>query len=180
RACAPLNYHLLVAGRILQELQQSKPFEYIQEEAFVGIYRTADVLMQDLVRVLRPHNLSLTQYNILRILRGAGSEGVNCKDIANRMVTRDPDVTRLLDRLETRGLLSRGRTREDKRFVSIQITEVGLSTLESLDAPIRQMQLEVFRPMKEEQVHQLVDLLEILRSREPRSDDAGTTEAGSQ
>jgi DNA-binding MarR family transcriptional regulator len=152
-----------VAGKILEELQQTKPFLHIEEEAFLNVQRTADVLMQQLVSVLKSHALSPTQYNVLRILRGAGTSGLTCKDIGSRMITPDPDITRLLDRLEKRNLLTRNRAREDRRFVTIQITQEGLDTLSQLDAPIRQMQLDVFRHLGEDRVRQMVDLLETVR-----------------
>src|SRR4030095_13474299 len=109
-------------GRILEELHQTKPFLYVEEEAFLNVQRTADVLMQQLVSVLKSYGLSPTQYNVLRILRGAGAAGMTCKDVGSRMITPDPDITRLLDRLERRNLLTRNRAREDRRFVTIQIT----------------------------------------------------------
>ena len=152
-----------MAGKILEELQQTKPFLHIEEEAFLNVQRTADVLMQQLVSVLKVHGLSATQYNVLRILRGAGTSGMTCKDVGGRMITPDPDITRLLDRLEKRNLLTRNRARGDRRFVTIQITQEGLDTLSQLDAPIRKMQLEMFKHLDEEQVRQMVDLLETVR-----------------
>jgi len=152
-----------VAGRILEELQQTRPFVYIEEEAFLNVQRTADVLMQHLVTVLKSHGLSPTQYNVLRILRGAGAAGMTCKDIGARMITPDPDITRLLDRLEKRNLLTRNRAREDRRFVTIQITPEGLETLTRLDGPIREMQLEIFRNLGEDRVRQMVEMLETVR-----------------
>jgi DNA-binding MarR family transcriptional regulator len=152
-----------VAGRILEELQQTRPFLYVEEEAFLNVQRTADVLMQQLLSVLRSHGLSPTQYNVLRILRGAGPSGMTCKDVGSRMITPDPDITRLLDRLEKRNLLTRNRAREDRRFVTIQITVEGLETLNQLDGPIRQMQLDIFRNLGEDRVRQMVDMLETVR-----------------
>jgi DNA-binding MarR family transcriptional regulator len=152
-----------VAGRILEELQQTRPFLYIEEEAFLNVQRTADVLMQQLVSVLKSYGLSPTQYNVLRILRGAGAAGMTCKDVGSRMITPDPDITRLLDRLEKRDLLTRNRAREDRRFVTIQITPQGMEILSQLDGPIRQMQLEIFRNLGEDRVRQMVDMLETVR-----------------
>jgi len=152
-----------VAGKILEELQQTKPFLHIEEEAFLNVQRTADVLMQQLLAVLRSHGLSATQYNVLRILRGAGTAGMSCKDIGARMVTPDPDITRLLDRLEKRNLVTRNRAREDRRFVTIQITQAGLDMLGELDGPVRRMQVEAFERLGEDRIKQIVDLLEIVR-----------------
>src|SRR5688572_26415487 len=119
--------------------------------------------MQQLVTVLKSYGLSPTQYNVLRILRGAGAAGMTCKDVGSRMITPDPDITRLLDRLEKRNLLTRNRAREDRRFVTIQITPEGMEILSQLDGPIRQMQLEIFRNLGEDRVRQMVDMLETVR-----------------
>jgi DNA-binding MarR family transcriptional regulator len=152
-----------VAGKILKELQQSKPFRHIEEEVFLNIQRTADAMMQELLDVLRPSGLSVTQYNVLRILRGAGETGVTCKDIAARMITRDPDITRLLDRLERRSLITRNRAKEDRRFVSIRITNEGLALLNELDAPVEDKQLALMRHVPRPQLTGLIELLEQIR-----------------
>jgi DNA-binding MarR family transcriptional regulator len=157
------TYYYLVAGKIVLESQQTRTFQYIEEEAFLNIHRTADVMVQHLLAVLKPYGLSATQYNVLRILRSAGAAGLTCKDIGSRMVTPDPDITRLLDRLEKRNLLTRNRAREDRRFVSIQITPEGLEILKKLDAPVQDLQLDLFRNLGNQQVRELVDLLENVR-----------------
>jgi DNA-binding MarR family transcriptional regulator len=154
-----------VPGKILDELQQTKPFRHIEEELFLNIQRTADILLQEILDVLRPCGLSATQYNVLRILRGAGEAGVTCKEIGARLVTRDPDITRLLDRLEKRNLLTRARTREDRRFVSIRISDEGMDLLRQLDAPVEEKQVEMMRHMSREQLASAVALLERLRDR---------------
>lgn len=154
-----------MAGKILEELHQTKPFLHVEEEAFLNVHRTADVLMQALLAVLRPAGLSPTQYNVLRILRGAGEAGVTCKEIGMRMITPDPDITRLLDRLEKRALILRSRAKEDRRFVAIQITKHGIALLAELDEPIRDVQLRAFGHMDEERIRSLVDLLETVRER---------------
>lgn len=136
----------------------------MEEEAFLNIYRTADVLVQELIQLLKPHGLSITQYNILRILRGAGSAGVTCKEIGRRMVTPDPDITRLLDRLENRQLLTRNRAKADRRFVAIEISAEGLEVLHALDEPARRLQIEMFEPLGQERTGQLIELLEIVRT----------------
>lgn len=153
-----------VAGRIQQEIQQKKPFRHPEEEAFLNIERTADVLMQRLLDVLRPHELTATQYNVLRILRGAGEDGANCKDIGGRLITRDPDITRLLDRLEKRGLLRRDRSGRDRRFVTARITDTGLSLLAALDRPVLNVCLQALRGVTRERLSVLIDVLEEIRS----------------
>ena len=152
-------------GKILEELQQTKPFLHVEDELFLNIQRTADVLLQEILDVLRPTGLSVTQYNVLRILRGAAEGGVTCKDIASRLVTRDPDITRLLDRLEKRNLLTRARTREDRRFVSIRISDEGLQLLGQLDGPMEKKVIEMMQHMSRDQMVSAIDLLERLRDR---------------
>src|ERR1051326_7902839 len=114
-----------MAGKLQQEIQQRKPIRRLEGEASLNLVRTADLLSQRLTDILKPYSLSATQYNVLRILRGAGEDGVSCKDVGNRLVTRDPDITRLMDRLETRGLIYRDRDKEDRRVVIHKLTADG-------------------------------------------------------
>jgi len=107
-----------------------------EEMAFLDLLRTTDILSRRLIPVLKAADLSATQYNVLRILRGAPA-GLACGEIAGRMITRDPDVTRLLDRLEKRGLISRSRETKDRRTVITRITPAGLKLLTRLDGPVR-------------------------------------------
>src|SRR5437879_7547038 len=109
-----------------------------EEAAFLDLLRTTDILSRGLIQVLKAEDLSATQYNVLRILRGA-PEGLPCGEIASRMITRDPDVTRLLDRLEKRGLISRRRETKDRRTVLTRITPEGLKLLARLDEPVQQV-----------------------------------------
>src|ERR1700733_12960673 len=107
-----------------------------EEAAFLDLLRTCDLLSRSPARVLKKERLSPTQYNVLRILRGA-PDGLPCGEIATRMITRDPDVTRLLDRLEKRGLIARWREEKDRRTVMGRITPEGLKVLGRLDEPIQ-------------------------------------------
>lgn len=154
-----------MAGKILIELQQTKHLRHAEEELFLNIQRTADALMQEVSDVLKPVGLSITQYNVLRILRSAGEAGLTCKDIGSRMVTRDPDITRLLDRLERRHFLTRTRAKEDRRYVSIRITDRGLALLEQLDDPVGQKQVSLMRHIDPAQLPVAIDILEQLRDR---------------
>jgi MarR family transcriptional regulator, organic hydroperoxide resistance regulator len=108
-----------------------------EEAAFLDLLRTTDVLSRRLSQVLKAEDLSSNQYNVLRILRGA-PDGLSCGEIANRMITRDPDITRLLNRLEKRGLISRSREARDRRTVLTQITPAGLKLLARLDEPVQE------------------------------------------
>src|SRR5213076_2767879 len=107
-----------------------------EEAAFLDLLRTCDLLSRGPGQVLKTEDLSATQYNVLRILRGA-PEGLPCGEIGSRMITRDPDITRLLDRLEKRSLISRCREARDRRTVLARITPGGLQTLAQLDQPVR-------------------------------------------
>ena len=153
-----------MAGKLQQEIHQTKAIRLLEEEATLNIVRTADVLMQGLMDVLKPFALSPTQYNVLRILRGAGEEGASCKDVGARMVTRDPDITRLMDRLEKRGLLTRDRAKEDRRFVTHRLTKVGLELVNELDRPIDALHRRTMRHVRPERLRELITLLEEVRS----------------
>src|SRR5579859_2851490 len=107
-----------------------------EEVAFLELCRTTDMLSRRLAVLLKAEDLSATQYNVLRILRGA-PEGLPCGEVGNRMITRDPDITRLLDRLEKRGLIARSRDSQDRRMVMARITPEGLKLLARMDEPVR-------------------------------------------
>jgi DNA-binding MarR family transcriptional regulator len=107
---------------------------------FHGILRIADVFTRGLSEVLRPFNLSLTQYNVLQALRHTEPGGLGCREVGAQLVSRDPDVTRLLDRLEARGLISRRRERPDRRVVRTQITQEGLELLKTVDELVAKLQ----------------------------------------
>ncbi len=134
-----------------------------EEEAFVNLQKTADALMQGIAVLLKPAALSATQYNVLRILRGAGKDGLACGEIGARMITRDPDITRLLDRLETRGLVTRARELKDRRVITARITKDGLRMLKELDAPIRRYHESQLGHMGEKKLVELIWLLELAR-----------------
>ncbi len=154
-----------MTGRIRKEIKQRKPFRRIEDEAFVTLQRTADALMQGVAAALKPVGLSSAQYNVLRILRGAGPGGLACREIGERMITRDPDITRLLDRLEERGLITRNRDRVDRRVITTRITEKGLRILKDLEGPIEQLHVEQLGHLGDRRLRSLIDLLEVARAR---------------
>src|SRR4051812_40969584 len=125
-------------SKLQHEIAKRQPFASVEQEAFLNLQRTADVLMSDMARELKPGKLSPTQYNVLRILRGAGEDGLACQEIAARMITRDPDMTRLLARLENRGLIKRSPGEQDKRVICTRLTPTGRKTLGQLDSRIMQ------------------------------------------
>jgi DNA-binding MarR family transcriptional regulator len=134
-----------------------------EEAAFLDLMRTTDMLSRGLVRILKNEDLSATQYNVLRILRGA-PEGLACGEIAGRMITRDPDVTRLLDRLEKRGLISRCRETKDRRTVMARITPEGLKLLARLDEPVQSGHRRQLGHLGRENLQALTELLLAARS----------------
>jgi DNA-binding MarR family transcriptional regulator len=158
------KYYWFVAGKLQREIHQTKAIRLLEEEASLNIVRTADVLMVALMEVLKPHMLSATQYNVLRILRGAGKDGVSCKDIGARLVARDPDITRLMDRLEQRGLIRRDRAVQDRRVVTHHLTEAGLELVNELDLPVEEVHRRVMRHIKAERLRELVSVLEEVRA----------------
>ena len=135
-----------------------------EEAAFLDLLRTTDLLSRGLVQVLKIQDLSATQYNVLRILRGA-PDGLPCGEIANRMITRDPDITRLLDRLEKRGLISRFRESKDRRMVTARITTEGSKLLTRLDEPVREAHRKQLGHLGRERLRALTELLRAFRSR---------------
>jgi DNA-binding MarR family transcriptional regulator len=153
-----------VAGRLQREIGQTKAIRLLEEEATLNIVRTADLLTQGLMDLLKPHALSASQYNVLRILRGAGDAGHSCKEIGKRMLSRDPDITRMMDRLEKRGLLVRGRDREDRRIVTHCLTPQGLDLVNQLDEPIERAHQKALGHVAPEKLRALIEVLEEIRS----------------
>jgi DNA-binding MarR family transcriptional regulator len=142
-----------------------EPQGALEAEVFVSLLRTADALARGAEALLKPHGLSGTQYNVLRILRGAGEKGLACREVGGRLISRDPDITRLLDRMESRGLIARAREAGDRRVVRTRISPEGLRLLAELDEPVRQLHRRQLRHLPEKQLRQLSVLLD--RTREP-------------
>lgn len=138
----------------------------VEERIFITLLKVSDALGQEAEQLTRTAELSGTQYNVLRILRGAGPEGLPCRGIGERMITHDPDITRLLDRMENRGLITRERQKDDRRVVKARITPHGLALLKPLDQPIRDLHKRQFRHMAGARLKILRDLLEEIRANE--------------
>lgn len=138
--------------------QQSSRKSSTEEMVFVDLMRTADALARGPARLLKNKDLSSAQYNVLRILRGA-PEGLTCGEIGGRMITRDPDVTRLLDRMEKRELISRSRDTKDRRAVKTRITPNGLKILAELDGPVLAVHRQQLGHLGRERLLALADLL---------------------
>lgn len=153
-------------GRSLQEeLKQSKPFPSREAEAVLSIARTAAVLEAELAEVLRPYGLTPTQYNVLRILRGTGERGLCRFEVSERLVTPGPDVTRLIDRLESVELVDRMRDVEDRRQVRTQITPRGMDLLRELDQTLEELHRRQVGQLGPERLVTLIEILSDVRDR---------------
>jgi DNA-binding MarR family transcriptional regulator len=154
-------------GRLTDEIKQSKPFESLEAEVFLNLQRTADALLYLLNETLKPSELTASQYNVLRILRGAGPDGIPCSEVSERMVTHDPDVTRMLDRMEKRRLVLRSRDHRDRRVVRARISEAGLRLLERVDGVVDAMLADALSRLGPTKLATLNELLE--EARAPRA-----------
>src|SRR3954469_18109591 len=152
-----------MASDLRNEIKQTKPFVSLEAEAHLNIERTAAVLGHAFAERLKPFGITSTQYNVLRILRGAGAEGLCRNEVRDRLVAQVPDVTRLLDRLEASGLIERERGTTDRRLVSTRITAAGLKLLDQLDDPVIEMHRKLLGHMSAEQLRSLIELLALAR-----------------
>jgi len=151
--------------KLHDELKQVKSFSSREEEVYLNILRAAELLSWRVIETLKQAELTPTQYNVLRILRGAESAGgASCSEISERMVTKDSDITRLLDRLESRRLISREREPKDRRRIIARITPGGLRLLSELDGPVEQCHCDQLSHMGEKQLDSLSKLLEMVRN----------------
>ena len=145
-------------------MDQPRVSSHPEEAAYLDLLRTTDMLSRGLIPVLKAEDLSSTQYNVLRILRGA-PEGLPCGEIGNRMITKDPDITRLLDRLEKRGLISRSRDARDRRTVTARITAAGLKLLGKLDEPVQAAHRKQLGHLGRNRLRALTELLQVSRAK---------------
>ena len=145
------------------EIRQTRPFQSLEQEAALSIERTSVVLRHGFAEALRPFGITGTQLNVLRILRGAGRDGLCRNEIGDRLVSQVPDVTRLLDRMEEAGLVVRERSTEDRRLVRTRITTEGLALLDRLQEPLVEMHREQLGHLSAPQLQTLIDLLALVR-----------------
>jgi len=153
--------------RIQEELKQTRPFASMQEEVAVEVQRTAQAMMRWLVEELKPFDITPPQYNVLRILRGSSPEPLSATEICSRMVTYDPDLTRLLDRLESAGMAKKERDAEDRRVVNVHITKLGRDTVEGAMEAARARLHKELGGISKPRLEQLADLLERVRGNTP-------------
>jgi MarR family transcriptional regulator, organic hydroperoxide resistance regulator len=145
------------------DLKQRKPFRSLEHEAHLSLLRTAAELEHEFETAIKPHGITATQYNVLRILRGAGPDGLCRHEIGSRMLRRVPDVTRLLDRLAESRLIARERGDDDRRYVTTRITAAGLKLLGSLDSMVDGLHEARLGRLGETRLRSLVDLLDLIR-----------------
>jgi DNA-binding MarR family transcriptional regulator len=145
------------------EIAQDRPFSSMEEEAFLNLLRTSDCLHRAFQRKSRNWGVTSTQYNVLRILRGAQPQGLTCSAIGDRMITAEPDITRLLARMKTLKLIKQQRDKRDRRVVWTQISAAGLELLHKMDPEIQQTPKDLLGHMKKSELADLTRLLELAR-----------------
>lgn len=151
--------NIVVTNNISRVAGRKRRPAAIERDTFVALLKVAGELERQSVELLKEHDLSVTQYNVLRILRGAGADGATCGEIASRLIKHDPDVTRLLDRLERRSLVERARDVADRRVVRTRITATGLAILAELDEPVDELHRRQFGHMSQDALKSLAHLL---------------------
>lgn len=156
--------YMISVPPIQQEIKQTRPFGTQAEEAAVALMRTADLVRRAVASVVEPHGLTPQQYNVLRILRGAGDRGLPTLEIAERMIEQAPGITRLIDRLEAKKLVHRERCLTDRRQVFCLISAGGMALLETLDEPIRHADSGALSALASSELKQLIELLDRARN----------------
>lgn len=150
-------------GSVQHEIHQRTPFASAGQEATISLLRTTEVVRRRLTAVIEPAGITVQQYNVLRILRGAGAPGLPTLDIAERLIERAPGITRLCDGLEREGYLSRVRATDDRRVVRCRITQRGRTLLARLDAPVDRADREAVAPLSAGELRTLIGLLDRIR-----------------
>ena len=140
--------------------RSARPPVLMEAQVFIALQKISDALARVAEQLLKAHGLTGAQYNVLRILRGAEPEGLACSNISDRMISHDPDMTRLLDRMEKRSLITRQRQKDDRRVVKTRITPAGLEVLKGLDQPIRELHNRQFQHIPPARLKILADLLD--------------------
>jgi DNA-binding MarR family transcriptional regulator len=152
------------ASSLQREIKQRRPFASTEQAGVLGLLRTADLVRRCLSGIVEPHGITLQQYNVLRILRGAGDAGLPTLEIVTRMVERAPGITRLLDRLERKKLVRRRRCPEDHRQVLCWVTQEGLDLLARLDRPMEKADATALGGLPRREVTRLISLLDAVRA----------------
>jgi len=158
-----------VGNKLRDEIKQSKPFSGLEQEALLNIRRTSGYIEHVFQQILKQHSLTEPQYNVLRILRGAGPDGLRCAEIGERMITRDPDVTRLLARLQKQRMIERKRDSRDRRVVHSRISGGGTKVLKELDPVVEAAAVSLLKHVSQAKLGLLIDLMEEVRHGSPAS-----------
>lgn len=153
-----------MSGQLQEQIKQQQPFRSLEAEVFLNVLRTSTWMIGELTDLLRPYDLTQPQYNVLRILRGAGAAGLASGEVGARMVSREPDVTRLLARMARRGLVERVRDQADRRVVQTRLTAQGLQLVDALDEPVQAMHVRQLGHLSARDLRALVGLLEQARA----------------
>lgn len=154
-----------VMGKLKDEIRQVKPFDSLEDEVSMNLLRTADAVLTKTTEFLKGYGLTPQQYNVLRILRGAGQTGRICREIGERMITRDPNITKLLDRLEARGWVTRERQQDDRRVIVVRISEEGNKLLDEIDEPLKEHTIGLLSHLGGRKLKTLKRLLEAAREK---------------
>jgi len=152
-----------MAAKLQHELRKAKPFDLPEQEAALALLRTNDRLQIQFTRLFRRFGLTASQYNVLRILRGAGRP-LPILEIAEQTVTVVPGITGLVDRLEQAGLVERERCEEDRRVVFVALTEKAKRTLARIDEPLVELHRSVMSHLSKSDIKQLISLLDKVRA----------------
>jgi len=147
-----------------REIRQRRPFPSAAQEGVVSVMRTADLLRRRMAALVEPHGITVQQFNVLRILRGSGPDGLPTLEVGARMVEETPGITRLLDRLESKGLVRRQRCPTDRRQHLCWITDKGLEVLASLDGPVVKHSDDVLKGLNRKEQADLIRLLDRVRA----------------
>lgn len=153
-----------MTSTLRDEIKQRKPFKSLYEEAALNILRTSAVLSADFEQVFKPYGITATQYNVLRILRGADERGLCRNDVRDRLLNRMPDATRLLDRMEQAGLISRAREQDDRRLVTTRLTREGRQLVDELDPVVARQHRTRLGHLSDKQLTTLSTLLTLART----------------
>ena len=150
-----------MAGTVARQLKQERPFSSPEQEVYLGLRVAVARILEPWARFLKARaGLTTSQYNVLRILRGSHPTRLTCSDVGERMIARDPDITRLVDRLVKRGFVERTRSRRDRRVVEVGITDTGRAVLQKLDAHVERMPKAMLGHLGAKKLRQLGNLLE--------------------
>jgi DNA-binding MarR family transcriptional regulator len=151
--------------KLRKEIKQTKPFRSLQQEAGLALLKTTDLLRRHLARAIEPYNLSLEQYNVLRILRGAGHTGMATLEVSSRMIEQTPAITRLMDKLEAKKLVRRERCLQDRRQVLCWITNNGLALLSQMEEEVESAGQEPFAHLNRVEIKSLIKILDHIREK---------------